>query len=194
MQLNTLEDNIGSEMVKIGLSGAHCSGKTTLSRAVVMALSQTLNTDVYVIHDLASTVVGDKRNMMTQFEIMNTQVVNENKHSKHNLVTDRTVLDNLAYCLYTQNYGNGDSWVFEKCIALAEEHLKASPYDTIYIVDNILPIEKSSHRNLTSRFSQVLIHDYIEDLAYTYEDILDIVTIRGTTEEMVRKVLKHEGY
>lgn len=82
-------------MIKIGFSGSHCTGKTTLARRLHR---DTIGS--YFVSEIARKhISGNLKSCLTQKKILADQIREEVYASMQadTVITDRTVIDNLAY-------------------------------------------------------------------------------------------------
>ncbi len=149
---------------KIAISGSHGVGKTTLATQLAKELNYPLLTETareviskYV--SMCSVIVAHPDKAKIQGEIFSKQVEKEAKHKQ--FISDRSVLDVLAYCWLYRMWENDNQHRLAKEIVLSY----CNNYDLI-IFCPIPPdseIEDDGFR-LTDKISQMDIDNYIRCL------------------------------
>ena len=186
-----------SNKFRIGISGTHCSGKSTLVDALVKA--KEFEGYPYIKEVAARFPREQRQYLVTQLDIMGAQVTEELKYT--HFISDRTVLDNLAYSML-----NFEESVAEKtdvdtvmtrvkqfcaCLALESEYIATKPYDLIIFVDEMFPIEDNGNRCLNEKY-QKWIFDFLKGEVHGAWERFGIPTIdvRGSTEERIEMILR----
>ena len=175
--------------MKIGLCGTMSVGKTTLVNALkeldqfkdysfaterseyLMNLGIPLNTD--------STLKGQTVFLAERCaELM-----------KENVITDRTILDVMAFTMNAKSIDYKDKEAFEQ---YAIEFLREYDY-IFYISPDGIPIEDNGVRETDEHYRD-LIDFTITTLIKRYgHRIKNIETIKGSTEERIEQILKFTG-
>lgn len=113
-------------MIKIGVCGAHGTGKTTLISALneelqLPLIKRTMRTlwEKFGIEDFEK-IPADIRANFQKYALMN-QIDREEGEGQNGFITDRTVLDNLAYTKLNADMSQSDFRIYER---LVRERLK----------------------------------------------------------------------
>ena len=172
--------------MKIGLCGTMSVGKTTLVKALqelpefkdynfATERSKYLN-DLGIPLNTDSTLKGQTVFLAERCaELMNNDII-----------TDRTVIDVMAFTLNAKSIGHQDKDIFEN---YAKEFIREYDY-IFYISPYGIPIENNGVRETDEHYRDVIdftIISYIKKYAYMMKNI---ETIRGTTKERVEQILK----
>jgi len=103
-----------------------------------------------------------------------------------NIITDRTVIDVMAFTMNAKSIGYQDKEIFED---YAKEFVR--DYDYIfYISPDGIPIEENGVRETDEHYRDII--DFsITSLIRKYAHMMNnIETIKGSTEERVEQILK----
>lgn len=173
--------------MKIGLCGTMSVGKTTLVKALkelpefkdykfaterskyLNNLGIPLNTD--------STLKGQTVFLAERCaELMND-----------NIITDRTVIDVMAFTMNAKSIGHYDKEIFE---SYAKEFIREYDY-IFYISPHGIPIEDNGVRETDEHYRDII--DFtITTLIKRYAHMVDkIETIKGSTEDRVQQILSY---
>lgn len=165
-------------MKKIGLTGSHSVGKTTLIEEFIK-----LNPDYTPVtqqirrfvakHDIKD--LYNERSETLQFMYLYNHLMEINELDK--FITDRTTIDNFAYYLELNDDKYHDIYR-----SIVEESL--SNYDVICYIPIEFELEEDGFRfdgNMQSRIDDIIL-DILEDFE------IDYVTISGTVEERLEKL------
>lgn len=184
---------------KIAICGSHSCGKTTLLHSI---RELTIFETYPVINEIAAKYpVKDRGKMETQFTIMQHQAIAEKTLIKNygKFLSDRSVLDNIAYCNLVYNHIDNykkpkPTSILKKCEILSTMHLHAFPpsYDLLIFVDEILPYKESPHRNFNEYKEQVFIYEYIKK---SLPDLkIPTIYVSGTTTQRIDTILEYIKY
>ena len=170
--------------MKIAISGAHCTGKTTLVNS--LKESGKLNDFTFRSNLLrglkdAGHPINEAGNTTTQLYVMSKFY--EFLHTPGNAILDRCVLDGMSYTMYfypemTKNM----HLVFEK---LFEEMFHQ--YDAICYVVPELPFVDDGVRSTDKKFYDQVVQNF-EILINEYQ--IPVHYISGSVEERTNQVLK----
>lgn len=177
---------------RIGISGSHSCGKTTL----LHKLSNELPNYYPTIEEIASLFPRyARRYMETQVAIMRAQIETE-KRFPDMLITDRTVMDNLAYTLlcFSESKMTQEDRMFmmlsrDRCM----RHLATHPYDLVIFVDETIPIEDNDSRCLNPYY-QTVIYSNLKNIVISMKDEFknfDILYVKGTVNERIATIIKY---
>lgn len=173
--------------VKIGITGTHCSGKTTLATELSKVL------EVPLIHEIAGQFKEeDRQKIGTQHKILLAQIAAEKSHQE--FVSDRTVIDNLAYCIWHANkkpeaQANRIKYIMGNIV---EDHLRNVPYSLMVHVTERFDLEENGIRNLDEK-QQIWIQNNIKaamvglDCKYCFP----VLHVSGPTQERVDIIIRH---
>ena len=172
--------------MKIGLCGTMSVGKTTLVKALkelpefkdynfATERSKYLN-DLGIPLNTDSTLKGQTVFLAERCaELMND-----------NIITDRTVIDVMAFTMNAKSIGHYDKEIFE---SYAKEFVREYDY-IFYISPHGIPIEDNGVRETDEHYRDII--DFsITSLIRKYAHMMNnIETIKGSTEERVEQILK----
>jgi nicotinamide riboside kinase len=176
---------------RIGICGSHSCGKTTL----VHELSKHLP-EYPTIEETAGLFPRSVRSYMeTQCAIMRVQIEKE-KRCRPRMLTDRTVMDNLAYM----------NLIYSECPQMVEDdellhfaksrynkHMMTSPYDLIVFVNECLPIEDDGRR-CPDPFYQFLIYRNLKEIVEGARKMFggfDILYVKGSTDARIESIIRY---
>ena len=167
--------------MKIGICGASCSGKSTLLRALHEKYPS-----YCFIEEIASNYTPDQRMVFSfQRDILLQQISTELEIRP--LISDRTVLDNLAYCMwYYREHNYAEPEIFLECIQRIDKHLRESPYDVIFFVDEYFELEDNGVRLVDSKQQEetyLMLKGIISVYCMTYK--IPLYFISGMTYERI---------
>lgn len=172
---------------KIAIVGSHSCGKTSL----VKELSKKV--EIPIIHEIAATFLPDTRlHIDTQYKIMSKQI--ETEKSYKSFLSDRSVVDNLAYSslIYTKDPTNFKN-KYAECRSLAYNHLVFKPYNLLIVVDELLPLRESAHRNFMKKSEQDFILNFIRTEIYKDSTYMEMpyLKVKGNIKQRSNKVLDY---
>jgi len=173
--------------MKIGLCGTMSVGKTTLVKALkelpefkdykfATERSKYLN-DLGIPLNTDSTLKGQTVFLAERCaELMN-----------NNIITDRTVIDVMAFTMNAKSIGHYDKEIFE---SYAKEFIREYDY-IFYISPHGIPIEDNGVRETDEHYRDII--DFtITTLIKRYAHMVDkIETIKGSTEDRVQQILSY---
>lgn len=151
-------------MLRIGITGTHSVGKTTLAHSLVEKLNNKDRRIILVkkqVRDVAADLSiqnveevarrGPKWFSLFQWEILRRQINSEQYAVKngYSFVSDRTTLDNLAYYMLGNS---GDSEAVRKMYeGIALKNMKRG-YDLILYLPPVIPMEGDGFRQTDEEF------------------------------------------
>jgi len=170
--------------MKIGFIGSHSSGKTTLVWQLAAWLKLQGYQDVAIVSEIArecDLVKNKDTTFDSQFWILMNQIDRERRLRDHEiLLTDRTVIDNLAYSawalLKTEKITRWEYTFMEK---VARAWSMLYPYKIVFFLEP-LKLQKDSQRDLDPKY-QRFIYRKIKDLSTLFEP--NVVYFKGTKED-----------
>ena len=174
---------------RVAVCGSHSCGKTTL----INELKKHMIFESHpLIAELAAKVDPKLRlKMESQFQIMQRQVIAEVTYTKNygKFLSDRSVIDNLAYSTMVNKSINKNDGVYRKCIGLAYSHLYSliPPYDVLIFVDEILPYKEADHRNFSTYKEQEFIYEFIKNELPKLK--IPVISVSGSTNSRLNTIL-----
>ena len=171
--------------MKIGLCGTMSVGKTTL----VKALKNTSEFNMYNFSTERSKYLNDLGIPLNTDSTLKGQTVFLAERCaelmNNNIITDRTVIDVMAFTLNAKSIGHQDKDIFEN---YAKEFIREYDY-IFYISPYGIPIENNGVRETDEHYRDV-IEFSITTLIRKYSYLVDnIETIKGSTEERIEQIL-----
>jgi nicotinamide riboside kinase len=171
--------------MKIAISGAQSTGKTTLQDAL---LKEAAFKDYQRVNEVTRRVksyglpINEEGTDVTQRLIMQEHIVNIFLYDK--FIADRSALDGVVYTAYLYKAGK----VFKETLDFAEKVFeRVQPlYDIQYFIMPEFEIENDGVRSVNVEF-----RDNIQSLFEEYVDRynLTVVSLSGTVQDRVKQVL-----
>ena len=107
-------------------------------------------------------------------------------------ISDRTVMDNLAYCLW---YYKDNKYLYpdimDNCRKLFDTHMRTKPYDMIFFVDEWFTLKDNGIRcmNLIQQMETYhMLHSIVSLYGKVYKIPVNYIT--GSTEERISEIEK----
>ena len=192
---------------RLGLCGTHCCGKTTLTDDLRKVY------DFPVITGIADKYTRPERaRMETQLNICFDQIQAEKTASVTRdefghpcgFISDRTVIDNLAYSYMCRDANTKHSIFALEAVVIYHQikdqvmsHIASDPYDLVVFVDEYFPIEDNGTR-CVSETAQVFVYKFIDRFLRDWEvvtketdRIYPVLRVNGTREERVKQVINY---
>ena len=170
----------------IGLCGTMSVGKTTL----VKALKNTSEFNMYNFSTERSKYLNDLGIPLNTDSTLKGQTVFLAERCaelmNNNIITDRTVIDVMAFTLNAKSIGHQDKDIFEN---YAKEFIREYDY-IFYISPYGIPIENNGVRETDEHYRDII--DFtITTLIKRYSHMANrIEKISGSTEERIEQILK----
>lgn len=169
-------------MARIGLSGTHSTGKTTLAATLKEILPQYF-LDINVTRWVRGLgfPVNDSCNDASQEINILKRIAHLN--SFPNIIADRTIIDNLAYSIASHELGNlsKESLNYQK--ALVRRNIMM--YDYFIYIPPEIPLELDGVRDSDENYRL-----HIDNIIKKQMEGVPFYTVSGTTEERVKKIME----
>lgn len=178
----------GAFMAKIGICGTHSTGKTTLLNAL---RSEKVFKDYTVCDEVTRTIkalgipINENGTDTTQRLVMNQHIVNLALYE--NMLTDRTVIDGLAYTEWLYERGNLSTETLD--YANLVTRTIASDYDIIFWLIPEFDIVNDGVRSVDKGFRDQ-VHDKFKTIITSGMLGVDVVKVTGSVRERVDTILK----
>ena len=171
--------------MKIGLCGTMSVGKTTL----VNALKETEQFKDYAFRTERSKFLMEQGIPLNTDSTLKGQTVFLAERCAEliqpNIITDRTVIDVMAFTMNAKSIGYQDKEIFED---YAKEFVR--DYDYIfYISPDGIPIEENGVRETDEHYRDIIDFTIITLIKKYAHMANEIETIKGTTEERIKQIL-----
>ena len=168
-------------MVKIAFSGAACTGKTTLIKAMDPSYKYFVN----VVRDLLARgiKINEKGTTETQDAILEQHLINLDYEKSEVQVYDRCLLD---WFVFTQDLYNHKRISTEDFKRYEKVFLKnINRYDIICYIDPEFKLQEDGVRNINPSYYNNII-DIFHKTIYNYS--VPVEKISGSVDERLRKV------
>ncbi len=172
--------------MKIAISGAQSTGKTTLLNAIKKDFRRNGMLQKYTFFDELTRKIhqegikiNEDGNNLTQLLTLNVHV---NNIVHNNFVSDRSIIDAVCYTHYLYSEDKVSEWVMNYANNALKEIVYL--YDRIYYLPNEIPIEDDGVRSSNKNFRD----DIVELFEYYIQEYnLPVITLKGTVEERTNK-------
>ena len=180
-----------SGLLRLGITGPHSSGKTTLLEALRKTPEfQTVDflPEVTRVIKEQGFEINEAGTQDTQVLIMATHMRNLLTHKR--FIVDRTLIDGLCYTRFLKEEKPQDisKWFMEYCESLTEEYL---PYYTkLFYLPPEIPVHDDGVRSTAAHFHEAIVDQFERNIKwFSQMNPGLIVEVRGTVEERVKIVL-----
>lgn len=175
--------------MKIGLCGTMSVGKTTL----VNALKETEQFKDYMFRTERSKYLMEQGIPLNTDSTLKGQTVFLAERCAEliqpDIITDRTVLDVIAFTMNAKSIPYQDKEIFEN---YAKEFIRE--YDYIFYISPIgLPIEDNGVRETDEHYRDIIdfsINSLIRKYSYLMDNVMEI---KGSTDERIKQILEFTG-
>lgn len=172
------------QYLRIGLTGAHSTGKTSVLNKL-QVLQPEFNYITEVARNFDIRACGKNRTAV-QIKILRAQVQAENEHFHHGFISDRTVIDNLAYFMGIEKRFRSNA-ITEIYANIVETRLiQMGAYDLIFYFPIEFPIVKDGFRFEDGAFQKTIDNNIL--LIMRKHNIAHH-TVTGDVYERVRYIL-----
>lgn len=169
--------------MRIALSGVQCTGKSTLlkemeklpefkSYEIIYEVVRKMMNEIKINED------GDKN---TQEKILDAHLYNL---KPENVITDRCIVDCIAYGVYGHKHGNISTDDFAKFITRAGSHLR--DYDVIFYIRPEFEMQDDGVRSLNTKFRDE-VQGYFEEII---KELDNVVILSGSVEERMKTIME----
>lgn len=170
---------------KIGISGAHGTGKTTLIESLEQ---ETIFTPFCfrknITRDLKGFLnINENGNDLTQRYIINQHVANVHLYDR--VIMDRTIIDGLIYTEVLNKMGQVSSEVV--LYALNAYQRLIDEYDIIFYIRPEFELKDDGTRSINKDFYNEVLNRF----EIVYREFGTLILISGTVEERVSQVKEH---
>lgn len=176
-------------MKKIGLAGAHGTGKSTLREIIVeeiglYSIDRTLRDywEENGIEDFEK--LSPDARALHQKHIIMRQIEREESEGRSGFVTDRTVLDIIGYLRLSSNMSGIDLKVFEELT-----RLRMQKYTHFIYVP--VEFEAEPERLRAHPSSQREVADFMESYLEKWLKSNEYLVVRGTVEERMEQIREY---
>ena len=178
--------------MKIGLTGPHSSGKTTLLNALHNVPEFK---DIDFLPEITRQIkergfdINEAGTVDTQVLIMAAHMNNLLLHNR--FIVDRSLMDGLVYTLYLHRHTDGSipKWFVDYSQKLFDEYINR--YSVIFYLPPEIPLADDGVRSVAKGFHEhvcSIFDEYITKTKKQYPSL--IVTVSGSVEERVAIVRK----
>lgn len=174
--------------MRIGITGAHSVGKTTLLNAL---RSEKQFKNYSICNEVTRWVkkfnisINEDGSDRSQELIMMKHVYNVYMHE--NMITDRISLDGIVYSDYLYTNNKLSLECFENAINVHNKIMKANSYNHIFFIEPEFPIEDDKVRS-----TDIIFQEEINKLfnQYILNQNIKVHKISGSVRERVNQVLE----
>lgn len=174
--------------MKLGLTGPHSSGKTTLLNALHSVAEFK---DIDFLPEITRQIkergfnINEAGTLDTQILIMAAHVNNLLLHNR--FIVDRSLIDGVVYTEYLHETLQVPSWFMDYCYNLRNAYIDR--YDVVFYLPPEIPLADDGVRSTQQQFHDGicrLFDKHIEQVQQSYPNLITIVT--GSVEQRVEIV------
>ena len=184
----------GEQQIRIGITGTHSSGKTTLLedlQATGALDGYYISTGVTRALQAKGVNINESGNDVGQLAIM-TARLDDLEHD--DVLADRTLIDVLAYSEWLLEEDKLETSTFKILCEIVENNVNR--YDLIIHIEPEIALAddgvRSTDESYRTRIAQI-IRGLVHDIQSIEEQRLNIIRVSGSREERVAQVLKAMG-
>jgi len=174
--------------MKIGLTGPHSSGKTTLLNALH---SKSELSGIDFLPEITRQIkergfdINEAGTLDTQILVMAAHVNNLLLHSR--FIVDRSLMDGVVYTEYLYEEGKVPQWFMDYCYSLLDEYIDR--YDIIFYLPPEIPLADDRVRSTAKQFHEGvcrIFDKHIQEVQKRYPNLITVV--RGNGEQRIKIV------
>jgi len=169
--------------MRIALSGVQCTGKSTLLKEMEKLPEFKDYEIIYeVVRKMLNEIkINEDGDNNTQEKILDAHLYNL---KPENVITDRCIVDCLAYGYYSHNHGKISDADFSKFEKRALEHV--NDYDVIFYIRPEFKMVEDGVRSLNIEFRDE-VQGYFEEII---KKLKNVIILTGTVEERMGTIMK----
>lgn len=171
--------------MKIAISGAQSTGKTTLINELEkLDFFKEFNFLTEITREVKRKgfPINEDGNNLTQIFIINSHI--ERFYSNTNFICDRCILDGLVYTNYLYYNGKVDRWVLDYAFEVYK--ILINKYDIIFFIQPEFSIIDDGIRSTNKQFRD----DIIEHFNHYIKNCDNIVYINGDNKTRIENIIK----
>jgi hypothetical protein len=180
----------------ISISGTQSVGKTTI---VNIVKKMSIFSNFIIIDEIVRNIkkdfnvnINENGNIDTQLLVLNTHIFNLLKNKKNDVITDRGLIDGVAYTLFLYEKGELPLWVKNYAIDLFNTYIKY--YNHIFYIPAEFAIVSDGERSSSETFRVDVHKIFINLLDQVKKYNTEITMLTGSVYERVNTFCKKLGF
>lgn len=174
--------------MKLGLTGPHSSGKTTLLNAL-HDIDEFK--DVDFLPEITRQIkergfdINEGGTLDTQALVMAAHVNNLLLHNR--FIVDRSMMDGVVYTEYLYEQDMIPKWFMEYCYDLMDEYINR--YDIVFYLPPEIPLADDGVRSTAKQFHEGICRIFDKHIKETQQKFPGLITVvRGTGDQRIQIV------